>query len=134
MKFVLVNRRTPVVPSKCAARRRPDEKGYMRDLSTLRRYCGAECYPGRNGKVPPLRPCAEINPFELIFEWGVNARHRLRAIRVAVSTSTLPLLTEPFRALRMACTAEIVAACADRLVVRNGSLTRRLSGEKRWPS
>ena len=31
----------------------------------------------------------------------------------------------------MACTAEIVAACADRLVVRNGSLTRRLlRGEK----
>ena len=100
----------------------------MRDLSTLRRYCGADCYPGWNGKLPPLRPCAEINPFELIFEWGVNVRHRLRAIRVAVSTSTLPLLTGPFRALRMACIAEIVAACADRLVVRNGSLTRRSSG------
>jgi hypothetical protein len=28
----------------------------------------------------------------------------------------------------MACTAEIVGACADRLVVHNGSLTRRLSG------
>ena len=66
MKFVLVNCRTPVVPSKCAACRRPVEKGYMRDLSTLRRYCGAECYPGWNGNVPPLRPCAEINPFELI--------------------------------------------------------------------
>lgn len=38
MKFVLVNRRTPVVPSKCKARRRPVEKGYLRDLSTLRRY------------------------------------------------------------------------------------------------
>ena len=59
---------------------------------------------------------------------GVNVRHRLRAIRLEVSTSMLPLLAGPFRALRMACTAEIVAACADRLVVRNGSLTRRLSG------
>ena len=28
----------------------------------------------------------------------------------------------------MACTAEIVGACADRLVVHNGSLTPRLSG------
>jgi hypothetical protein len=69
MKFVLVNRRTPVVPSNCAACRRPLDKGYMRDLSTLRRYCGAECYPAWHRNVPPLRPCAEINPFELILEW-----------------------------------------------------------------
>jgi hypothetical protein len=69
MKFVLVNRRTPVVPSECAACGRPVERGYLRDLTTLRRYCGAECAPGWNGNVPPLRPYAEINAFELIFEW-----------------------------------------------------------------
>lgn len=69
MKFVLVNCRKPAVPSKCAACRRPVEKGYLRDLSTLRRYCGTECYPGWNGNVLPLRPYAGINPFELIFEW-----------------------------------------------------------------
>lgn len=69
MKFVLVNCRTPVVPSKCAACRRSVEKGYLRDLSTLRPYCGAECYPERNGKAPPLRPSTQTNPFELIFEW-----------------------------------------------------------------
>ena len=69
MKFVLVNCRTPVVPSNCAACRRPLDKGYMRDLSTLRRYCGEECYPAWHRNVPPLRPCAEINPFEVILEW-----------------------------------------------------------------
>jgi hypothetical protein len=43
----------------------------------------------------------------------------------------MPLLTGPFRALQMACTAEVIGACADRLVIHNGSLTRRLSdGEK----
>ena len=59
---------------------------------------------------------------------GVNVRHRLHSIRVGVSTSTLPLLTGPFRALRVASTAEILGACANRLVVHNGSLTPRLSG------
>ena len=62
---------------------------------------------------------------------GVNVRHRLRAIRVGVSTDTLPLLTGPFRALRTARTAEIVGACADRLVALNGSLTPRLSGREK---
>ena len=120
MKFVLVNRRTPVVPSNCAACRRPLDKGYMRDLSTLRRYCGAGVLPAWNRNVPPLRQYAEVESVELIFEWrGFDVRHRLRAIRLEVSTSMLPLLAGPFRALRMACTKEIVAVYAGRLAVHH---------------
>ena len=48
--------------------RGPLEQSYLRDLSTLRLYCGAECYPTRI-ETFHLSTNAETNPFELIFEW-----------------------------------------------------------------
>jgi hypothetical protein len=45
MRFVLVNDMAPRNPSACAACSRPLERGYLHELSTSRRYCGAECYP-----------------------------------------------------------------------------------------
>jgi hypothetical protein len=44
MQFVLVNNMTPRNPSVCAACSQPLERGYLHDLSTLRRYCAVECH------------------------------------------------------------------------------------------
>jgi hypothetical protein len=45
MEFVVVNNMAPRKPSVCAARSRPLERGYLHDLSSLRRYCGVDCHP-----------------------------------------------------------------------------------------
>ena len=69
IKFVVVNNRAPRKPSLCAACSRPPERGYLRDLSTSRRYCGMECYrrsmvvSGFTGSVTPM------DPFEFAITW-----------------------------------------------------------------
>src|ERR1700758_3198633 len=45
MKFVVVNDMAPRKTSVCARCSRPLEQGYLRDISTSRRYCGVACYP-----------------------------------------------------------------------------------------
>jgi hypothetical protein len=45
LKFVLVNNMAPRNPCVCAACSRSLQRGYLRDLSTSKRYCGIECYP-----------------------------------------------------------------------------------------
>jgi hypothetical protein len=44
MKFILVNHRTPSRPSTCIECSRPLDAGYLRDVSTRRRYCDHNCY------------------------------------------------------------------------------------------
>ena len=44
MKFILVNHRTPSRPSTCIECLRPLDAGYLRDVSTRRRYCDHNCY------------------------------------------------------------------------------------------
>jgi len=44
MKFILVNHRTPRSPSSCIECSRSLETGYLRDVSTQRRYCDHHCY------------------------------------------------------------------------------------------
>jgi hypothetical protein len=44
MKFILVNHRTPSPPSNCIACARSLGAGYLRDVSTQRRYCDHDCY------------------------------------------------------------------------------------------
>jgi hypothetical protein len=69
MKFVLVNDMAPRKPSVCTECSRPLERGYLRDLSASRRYCGIECCPpwmvvgGFAGSIAPT------NPFELAIAW-----------------------------------------------------------------
>jgi hypothetical protein len=46
MKFILVNNMAPRRPLVCSTCFRPVERGYLRDLSTSRPYCGVGCYPG----------------------------------------------------------------------------------------
>ena len=44
MKFILVNHRTPSRPSACIECARSLGSGYLRDVSTQRRYCDHDCY------------------------------------------------------------------------------------------
>jgi hypothetical protein len=44
MKFILVNHRTPLGHSSCVECCRPLESGYLREVSTQRRYCDQDCY------------------------------------------------------------------------------------------
>jgi hypothetical protein len=44
MKFVLVNHRTPLGTPACRHCSRPLGAGYLREISTQRRYCDHECY------------------------------------------------------------------------------------------
>jgi len=44
MKFILVNHRTPLSPSTCIECSRSLEAGYLRDVSTQRKYCDHHCY------------------------------------------------------------------------------------------
>ena len=44
MKFILVNHRTPLGPSNCIECSRSLETGYLRDVSSQRRYCDHDCY------------------------------------------------------------------------------------------
>jgi hypothetical protein len=44
MKFILVNHRTPSRPSNCIECARSLGAGYLRDVSTQRRYCDHDCY------------------------------------------------------------------------------------------
>lgn len=44
MKFILVNHRTPSRPSNCIQCARSLGAGYLRDVSTQRRYCDHDCY------------------------------------------------------------------------------------------
>jgi hypothetical protein len=65
MKFVLVNHRKLRRPSACAACSRPLEWGFLHDLSTQRRYCGIECYPGQAMNSELIRWLAETHPLAL---------------------------------------------------------------------
>jgi hypothetical protein len=69
MKFVVVNDMAPRKTSVCAACSQPLERGYVRDISTSRRYCGVECYPKWmvvSGFVGLLYP---MNPVEFAIAW-----------------------------------------------------------------
>jgi hypothetical protein len=69
MQFVLVNNMAPRHPSVCAACSRPLDRDYLHDLSTLRRYCGIECYRQStvvNGFVGSIAPATA---FELAAAW-----------------------------------------------------------------
>jgi hypothetical protein len=44
MKFVLVNHRTPLGTPACRHCSRPLGAGYLREISTQRRYCDHDCY------------------------------------------------------------------------------------------
>jgi hypothetical protein len=44
MKFVLVNHRTPLDRTTCAACSRPLGSGYLKAVSTQRSYCDYDCY------------------------------------------------------------------------------------------
>jgi len=62
MKFVLVNNMAPRNPSVCAECLRPLERGYLRDLSTSKRYCGIGC-------CPRWMVARGLVPFELAIAW-----------------------------------------------------------------
>jgi hypothetical protein len=68
MKFVVVNNMAPRNRSVCTECSRPLERGYLRDLSSSKRYCGIECYPQWmvvSGFVGSIAPAT----FELAVAW-----------------------------------------------------------------
>jgi len=69
MKFVLVNDIAPRRTSICPACSRPLEHGYLRDLSTSRRYCGIACYPRWMVVGEFVGSFAPTDLFELAFAW-----------------------------------------------------------------
>ncbi len=69
IKFVLVNDMAPRTTSICTACSRPLDQGYLHDLSTLRRYCGIECYPRWMVVGGFVGSFAPTNPFELAIAW-----------------------------------------------------------------
>lgn len=66
LKFVVVNNMAPRSPSVCPACARPLARGYLRDLSTSKRYCRVDCYPPVNGFSGPV---AATSAFELAVAW-----------------------------------------------------------------
>jgi hypothetical protein len=68
MRFVVVNDMAPRKTLVCTACSRPLEQGYLRDISTSRRYCGVECYPRWmvSGFVGSFAP---TNPAEFAIAW-----------------------------------------------------------------
>lgn len=69
LKFVLVNNMAPRNPCVCAACSRPLQRGYLRDLSTSKRYCGIECHGRWTGMSELAGSGATTNPFELAVAW-----------------------------------------------------------------
>jgi hypothetical protein len=69
MKFVLVNDNAPCRTSICSACSGPLERGYLHDLSTLRRYCGIACYPRWMVVGGVVGFFAPTNLFELAVAW-----------------------------------------------------------------
>jgi hypothetical protein len=69
MKFVVVNDMAPSKTSVCAACSRPLEQGYLRDISTSRRYCGVECYPRWMTVSGFVGLFAPTNPIEFVVVW-----------------------------------------------------------------
>ena len=68
MKFVLVNNMALHASAVCAACRQRLESDYLRDLSTLNRYCGPECR-ARRIQVDRPESLSTDNPFVLTFAW-----------------------------------------------------------------
>jgi hypothetical protein len=69
MKFVVVNDTAPSKTSVCTACSRPLERGYLRDISTSRRYCGVECYPRWMAVSGITGLFAPTNPIEFAIVW-----------------------------------------------------------------
>jgi hypothetical protein len=69
MRFVVVNDMAPRETSVCAACSRPLEQGYLRDISTSRRYCGVACYPRRMVVSRFAGSFAPTNPVEFAIAW-----------------------------------------------------------------
>ena len=69
MQFVLVNNMAPRKPSVCAACSRPLERGYLRDLSTSRRYCEIECYRQWIVVSELVGSGTTTDPLELAIAW-----------------------------------------------------------------
>jgi hypothetical protein len=69
LKFVLVNNMAPRNPCVCAACLRPLDRGYLRDLSTSKRYCGVECHRQLMAGSGIVGLIAPPTPFELAVAW-----------------------------------------------------------------
>jgi hypothetical protein len=68
MKFILVNRRTPLNSPTCAACSRSLVSGYLKAMSTQRQYCGYDCYvryEARDLLAPWLIASYDV-PFDMI--------------------------------------------------------------------
>jgi hypothetical protein len=69
MRFVVVNNMAPRAPSLCAACSRPLERGYLRDFSTSRHYCGIECSHRRMVVNGYFGSAVLTTPFDLAIAW-----------------------------------------------------------------
>jgi hypothetical protein len=69
MKFVVVNDMAPRKTSLCARCSRPPKQGYLRDISTSRRYCGVDCYPQWMVVSGFVGAFAPTTPIELAIAW-----------------------------------------------------------------
>jgi hypothetical protein len=81
MKFVLINHRTPSVPSACARCSCLLHVGYLRELSTRKQYCGLDCYlDNRVGDEPFLAPLDVGEAFEFAMDWQKSAVDHMSAL------------------------------------------------------
>ena len=68
MKFILVNHRTPLDSPTCADCSRSLASGYLKAVSTQRRYCDYDCYVRYEGRAllsPWLAESFKV-PFEIM--------------------------------------------------------------------
>jgi hypothetical protein len=81
MRFVLINHRTPRVPSACARCFCPLQVGYLRELATRKQYCGVDCYQyNRVGNEPFRAPLDVDEAFELAVGWQKSAVDHMSAL------------------------------------------------------
>jgi hypothetical protein len=81
MRFVLINHRTPRVPSACARCSGPLQGSYLRELATRKQYCGLDCYlRNRVGDEPFRAPLDVDEAFELAAYWQKSAVDHMSAL------------------------------------------------------
>ena len=69
MKFIVVNHRTPLDRSTCAACSRSFGSGYLKSVATRRSYCDHDCYL-RGESRSPLTSWLATVPFEMMMSFA----------------------------------------------------------------
>src|SRR5690349_2405456 len=92
MKFILVNRRTPLESPICAACSRSLVSGYLKAVSTQRQYCDQDCYArheARNLPAPWLVASYEV-PCDMVTSFfAASCSYSIALAKVALRVGEL---------------------------------------------